>query len=106
MESLPFLLRDERARDAHVVFEIRLSGEGGGVWCVAIGEGRCEVSRAFAQRADVRYTADARTWCGVALGLIEAREAVKQGLMSKDGGTEALDHYFHQVSSPRDPAVD
>ncbi len=100
LESLPFLLREDRAREATVVFEIRLEGEGGGVWRVAIDRGRCEVSRGFAERADVRYTADARAWCAVALGLLDARDAVKQGLMTKDGGREALDHFFDQVSTP------
>ena len=97
-ESLPFLLREERARDARVVFEIRLTGEGGGVWRVEIDRGRCEVSPGFAEGADVRYTAEARVWCGVALGLLDAREAIKAGDMIKEGGRYALDHYFHQVS--------
>ena len=33
-ESLPVLLIEDAARDAQVVFEIRLTGEGGGVWTV------------------------------------------------------------------------
>jgi DNA-binding HxlR family transcriptional regulator len=99
LEALPFLLREERAAGVDVVFEIRLEGQGGGVWTVAIHDGRCEVTRGFAERADVRYTADARAWCGVALGVLDARDAVKRGLMSKDGAAQALDHYFHRVSS-------
>lgn len=98
-ESLPFLLRDENARDAHVVFEVRLTGEGGGVWTVTIDGGRCEVEPDFAERADVRYTAEARTWCGVALGLVDARDAMQRGTLTKEGGKAALDHYFHQPSS-------
>jgi DNA-binding HxlR family transcriptional regulator len=100
LESLPFLLRDEVARDVHVVFEIRLTGAGGGVWTVAIRDGACSVTRGFAERADVRYTAEPRVWCGVALGLLDARDAVKRGLLIKDGGREALDHYFHQIPHP------
>ncbi len=99
VESLPFLLREDRARGVDVVFEIRLEGEGGGVWTVSIHDGRCVVSRGFAERADVRYTADARAWCGVALGLLDAREVMRSGRMSKDGGPQALDHYFNQVSA-------
>jgi DNA-binding HxlR family transcriptional regulator len=100
LESLPFLLRDEAARDATVVFEVRLSGPGGGVWTVAIREGVCSVTRGFAERADVRYTAESRVWCGVALGLLDARDAVKRGLLMKDGGRDALDTYFHQIPHP------
>ena len=100
LESLPFLLRDEEARDADVTFEIRLSGAGGGVWTVRIARGVCTVSRGFADAADVRYTAEVRSWCAVALGFLDARDAVKRGLLTKDGGRDALDHYFHQIPHP------
>jgi len=100
LESLPFLLRDDAGRDARVTFEIRLSGPGGGVWTVQIRDGACAVWRGFAEVADVRYTAEARVWCAVALGLLDARDAVKRGLLTKDGGREALDHYFHQIPRP------
>jgi DNA-binding HxlR family transcriptional regulator len=98
LEALPWLLREERAQDVELTFEIRLSGEGGGVWTVRIRDGACSVEPGFAERADVRYTADARVWCGVALGFVDGREAIKRGLMIKDGGRAALDHYFHQVA--------
>jgi hypothetical protein len=98
LESLPFLLREERAQNVDLTFEIRLTGLGGGVWSVRIHNGTCSVRREFADRADVRYTADARVWCGVALGLTAPREVVEQGLMTKDGGREAMDYYFHQIS--------
>jgi DNA-binding HxlR family transcriptional regulator len=97
IESLPFLLRDEIANDDCVTFEIRLTGEGGGVWAVKIEGGHCEVTEGFAEGADVRYTADARLWCGVALGAFDAREAVSTGDMQKEGGPQAMNHYFHQI---------
>ncbi len=99
VEALPYLLREDRASETDVTFEIRLNGEGGGVWSVEIDRGQCVVRPGFADRADVRYTAEARTWCAVALGLLDARDAVKRGLMTKDGGSQAMDHYFHQVPS-------
>jgi hypothetical protein len=105
LESLPFMLREERARDADVTFEIRLEGAGGGVWTVHIRDGVCTVRTGFADHADVRYTAPADVWCGVALGLVDARDVVRQGLMTKEGSREAMDHYFHQVSTP-EPAGD
>jgi len=97
IEALPVLLREDRAADADVCFEIRLTGEGGGVWTVSIRAGTCEVHAGFADHADVRYTADARVWCSVALGVSDAREVVKSGQMTKDGADHAMDHYFHQV---------
>ena len=94
------MAREERAVGVDVTFEVRLTGEGGGVWTVRIHDGACDVQRGFARRADVRYTADARAWCGLALGLTDAREMMNGGLLVKEGGREAMDHYFHQVGRP------
>ena len=100
-ESLPVLLRAERARDAKVVVEIRLSGPGGGVFTVEIRDGRCEIRPEFAEGADVRYTATARDWCAVALGFLDAKEAVKSGRLHKEGGPQAMDEFFHQIARPQ-----
>jgi DNA-binding HxlR family transcriptional regulator len=100
LESLPFLLREDRVQGVDVTFEMRLTGPGGGVWTVHIHDGRCDVRPGFAERADVRYTAEARVWCGVALGIVDARDLYKRGLITKDGGREAMDHYFMQISRP------
>ncbi len=101
LEALPFMVREERARDVDVTFEIRLKGPGGGVWSVRLRDGQCEVAPGFAERADVRYTADASLWCGIALGLVDAGDAFRRGLLTKEGGRDAMDHYFHQVSTPK-----
>ncbi len=98
LESLPFLLREERSRGVDLTFEIRLRGSGGGVWTVRIRDGACSVQRGFAELADVRYTTEARVWCAMALGLADPRDLYKRGLITKDGGREALDHYFHQIA--------
>jgi len=98
IESLPFMVREERSAGIDLTFELRLRGDGGGVWTVQVRDGVCDVRSGFSQRADVRYTADAQIWCGVALGLIDARDLYKRGLLLKEGGHEAMDHYFHQVA--------
>jgi DNA-binding HxlR family transcriptional regulator len=99
-DALPSLLREEQARTAKVVFEIRLSGPGGGVWTVEIREGLCEIRPEFAEGADVRYTASARDWCAVALGVLDAKEAVKSGRLHKEGGPQAMDEFFYQIARP------
>lgn len=106
LESLPFLLREDRAQGVDITFEIRLTGLGGGVWTVRIADGACTVTSGFADHADVRYTADAQVWCGVALGISDAREVFRQGQLHKDGAREAMDFYFHQIARnpPRSPS--
>lgn len=101
LEALPFMVREERACDVDLTFEIRLKGPGGGVWSVRLHDGLCSVTPGFAERADVRYTADASLWCRIALGLVDAGDAFRRGLLMKEGGRDAMDHYFHQVSTPK-----
>jgi DNA-binding HxlR family transcriptional regulator len=98
MEALPSLLREDRALGVDVTFEVRLTGAGGGVWGVRIHDGRCEVTSGFVEGADVRYTAEARDWCAVALGYVDGRDAVRSGSLVKEGGQAAMDHFFHQVA--------
>ena len=106
LEALPNLLREDRAKGAHAIFEIRLTGEGGGVWTVEIENGVCSVREDFAAGADVRYTASARDWCAVAIGVLDAKEAVKQGLLHKEGGPQAMDEFFFQVARPESVSTD
>ena len=106
LESLPFLLREEVARDTKITFEIRLSGEGGGVWAVKIANGHCDVEPGFAEHAEVRYTADAQVWCAMALGRADARDLVKRGLVTKEGGAAAMDQYFHQIDRSAEAAAE
>jgi DNA-binding HxlR family transcriptional regulator len=98
MDALPFMVREDRASEVDLRFEIRLTGAGGGVWTVHLKEGECSVHAGFTERADVRYTADARDWCSLALGLVGASDLYQHGLITKEGSREAMDHYFHQVS--------
>ena len=39
-------------------------------------------------------------WCGICLGLVDARDAARRGLMTKEGGIQSLAHYFHEIGSP------
>ena len=96
VESLPFMLREERARGVRITYELRLTGKGGGVWTVEIDDGECRVDEGFAERAQVRYTADAREWCLLALALADDREAVRTGRLIKDGEGGSIAWYFYQ----------
>ena len=101
VESLPFMLNEERARGVHIVYEVRLTGKGGGVWTVEIDDGDCRVAEGFAERADVRYTADAHEWCLLAIGVSDDREAVRKGNLTKDGSGGSIAWYFYQPAKHR-----
>jgi DNA-binding HxlR family transcriptional regulator len=99
IESLPFMLNEERARGVHTIYELRLTGKNGGVWSVEIDDGSCRVSEGFAERADVRYTADAHEWCLLAIGVEDDREAVRTGRLTKDGLGGSMAWYFYQPAN-------
>jgi len=102
VEGLPSMLREDRAVDVKCTYELRLTGEGGGVWTISIQDGICRVREGFADHADVRYTADARDWCLLALGRMDDREAFRSGRLKKDGEGRSLAWYFHQPSPPQE----
>ena len=102
IEALPFMLREDRTQGVKITYEIRLTGKGGGVWTVIIDDGNCGVQEGFANQADIRYTAEARDWTLLALGLLDDREAYAQGRLIKDGMGGSMAWYFHQPSNPRE----
>jgi DNA-binding HxlR family transcriptional regulator len=97
VEALPFLLREDRARGVQVTYELRLTGKGGGVWVIEIDDGTCTVREGFAEHADIRYTADARDWTLLAIGLWDDRKAVAEGRLIKDGEGGSIAWYFQQA---------
>ena len=101
LESLPFLLRDDVARGAAVTFEIRLSGPGGGVWTLRIRDGACTRDARLRRDAPTSGTRPRRP-SGAASRSASSTPATpsKRGLLIKDGGRDALDHYFHQIPRP------
>ena len=100
VESLPFMLREDRARGVYTTYEIRLTGEGGGVWTVDIRDGDCFVREGFADHADVRYTADAVDWCRIVFHILDDREAARDGRLVKDGKGGSMAWYFNQPPTP------
>src|SRR5262245_64039096 len=96
VESLPHMVHEEHAKGVQCTYELRLTGEGGGVWTVSLQDGMCRVREGFADHADVRYTLDAKDWCRLALGLMNDREAFRSGRLKKDGKGRSLAYYFHQ----------
>lgn len=103
VEALPFMVNREHARGAVCTYELRLTGEGGGVWTVSIQDGTCRVREGFADHADVRYTVDARDWCRMALNRMDDRDAFRAGRLKKDGAGRSLAWYFHRPLPLRPP---
>ena len=58
------------------------------------------VHEGFADHAQVRYTADARDWTRLAIGLMDDRKAFREGRLIKDGQGGSIAWYFYQPYQP------
>jgi alkanesulfonate monooxygenase SsuD/methylene tetrahydromethanopterin reductase-like flavin-dependent oxidoreductase (luciferase family)/putative sterol carrier protein len=68
-QAMPLSFRRDRANGERALYQIDLSGQGGGSWWVRIADGECEVLRAAPpDPPDVRIRSDAETWVGLAKG--------------------------------------
>jgi putative sterol carrier protein len=67
-EAMPMGLNKEAAKDAHVVYQFNLSGEGGGQFIVSIQNGVCTVKEGVAENPDVTVSASAADYINIATG--------------------------------------
>jgi putative sterol carrier protein len=65
---MPMGLNKEAAKDAHVVYQFNLSGEGGGQFIVSIQNGVCTVKEGVAENPDVTVSASAADYINIATG--------------------------------------
>jgi alkanesulfonate monooxygenase SsuD/methylene tetrahydromethanopterin reductase-like flavin-dependent oxidoreductase (luciferase family) len=67
--SMPLAFRADAADGERALYQVDLSGEGGGSWWVRVADGECEVVRQDPGEApDVRIRSDAATWVALAKG--------------------------------------
>ncbi len=67
-EAMPAALNQEAAKDADVVYQFNISGEGGGQFVVAIKQGTCTVDEGLAPAPTVTVAASAADYFQIATG--------------------------------------
>lgn len=67
-EAMPVGLNKEAAKNANVVYQFNLSGEGGGQFIVSIRDGVCTVTEGVAENPDVTVSASAADYMNIVTG--------------------------------------
>jgi len=77
--------RSDAAAGLDLVYQLDLTGEGGGVWHVAIANDECSLVPGAASRPDVVITMSAEDWEKLMTGQLDAYSAFLQGRIDVAG---------------------
>jgi putative sterol carrier protein len=77
--------RREAAADLTAVYQLRLTGDGGGVWQLSIADQQCAVLPGPAERPDVTITMAAGDWVDLLSGRLDGYNAFFQGRIRVEG---------------------
>lgn len=96
----------ESARGVHVVYEMNLSGKGGGVFTIEVDDGECRISVGRTdRRPDVVFDMDAQVWLAMVQARVTGDEAVLLGRL-RISGDPVLARRFNVFFAPLgDPAA-
>ena len=83
-------LNKEAAKDADVVYQFNLSGDGGGQFVVAIKNGTCTVTEGEAENPDVTVSASAADYMEIVSGAYPFGLAFINGRLKVEGDLRLL----------------
>ena len=89
-EAMPVGLNKEAAKDADVVYQFNLSGDGGGQFIVAIKNGACAVKEGVAENPDVTVAASAADYMEIVTGAYPFGLAFINGRLKVEGDLRLL----------------
>jgi len=84
-EAMPVGLNKEAAKDADVVYQFNLSGDGGGQFVVSIKHGSCTVQEGAAENPDVTVSALAADYMEIVTGAYPFGLAFINGRLKVEG---------------------
>jgi putative sterol carrier protein len=77
--------RPEAAEGLNAVYQLHLTGEGGGVWHVSVANKQCHLSPGPATEADVTVAVSVEDWGEMVAGRLEAVTAFFSGRVQVSG---------------------
>jgi putative sterol carrier protein len=83
--AMPLSLNKEAAKEAAVVYQFNLSGEGGGQFIVTIKTGACTVEEGVAPAADATISATAADYMNIVTGAYPFGLAYMNGRLKVEG---------------------
>jgi len=77
--------RAHQAAGVSAVYQLNLTGDEGGQWYLAVADGRCELTRGLAPRADVTITMAASDWVDLLSDRLDGYTAFMEGRIEVEG---------------------
>ena len=62
---MPEAFNASAAQDLNAIFQLDITGEGGGTWNVVIKDGACQINEGTHESPNVTLTMSAETWLGI-----------------------------------------
>jgi putative sterol carrier protein len=72
MQAMAEGFQSSKARRLKVVYEFRLTGEGGGTWTISVADGKCDVDQGTPPRADTTVTMNTDQYLKLAAGKLDS----------------------------------
>jgi putative sterol carrier protein len=88
MQAMAESFQSEKAVGLNVVYQFRLTDEGGGTWGISIADGKCNVSQGRPPRADTTVTMSTEQYLKLAAGELDAVDAFNKGQIKVSGNLE------------------
>jgi len=85
VESVVKNFDPEQARGWDRVFQITITGEGGGAWNLVVKNQKCTLNKGEHKNPDIKVTTDANTWLMILSGKLSAPTAYMEGKLKADG---------------------
>jgi len=77
--------RPEAARGLKAVYQLHLTGDGGGVWHLVVLDQTCKILPGAASQPSATISLSSQDWEALAAGQLDAMTAVLQGRLKVDG---------------------
>ena len=82
---MPEAFNAAAAQGLDAVFQLDITGEGGGTWNVVIKDGACEISEGTHESPSVTLTMSAETWLGIVNRELNGMQAFLSGKLKASG---------------------
>ena len=82
---MPEAFNASAAQGMDAIFQLDITGEGGGSWNVVIKDGTCEISEGTHGSPNVTLTMSAETWLGIVNRELNGMQAFLSGKLNASG---------------------
>ena len=89
---MPEAFNTAAAQGLNAIFQLDITGEGGGTWNVVIENGACQINEGTHESPNVTLTMSAETWLGIVNRELNGMEAFLSGKLKASGDIMLAQH--------------